>query len=173
MSKPFVSSTPMKYEKSDASLLTTCTYTEVPCADFDPEAGGISLCIDKNGTACWPARVYRIISQNKDLLLNAYIYIWFDGMHLHKAVGYINTKWPFAQRTVWKKKSTYFENLWTILLSDQCMIIFFQWVKRKDQRTVALSCPQTAAVTGCSAASSRSTLMCPTSTSLTTHTLKL
>ncbi|XP_011439738.3 uncharacterized transporter HI_0519 [Magallana gigas] len=48
MSKPFVSSTPMKYEKSDASLLTTCTYTEVPCADFDPEAGGISLCIDKN-----------------------------------------------------------------------------------------------------------------------------
>nr|XP_011439738.2 solute carrier family 28 member 3 [Crassostrea gigas]XP_034308981.1 solute carrier family 28 member 3 [Crassostrea gigas] len=47
MSKPFVSSTPMKYEKSDASLLTTCTYTEVPCADFDPEAGGISLCIDK------------------------------------------------------------------------------------------------------------------------------
>eukprot|EP00105_Crassostrea_gigas_P020839 XP_011439738.1 PREDICTED: solute carrier family 28 member 3 [Crassostrea gigas] len=48
MSKPFVSSTPMKYEKSDASLLTTCTYTEVPCADFDPEAEGISLCIDKN-----------------------------------------------------------------------------------------------------------------------------
>lgn len=93
MSKPFVSSTPMKYEKSDASLLTTCTYTEVPCADFDPEAGGISLCIDKDGTACWPARVYRIISQNKDLL-NAYIYIYiyFDGMHLHKAVGYINTK---------------------------------------------------------------------------------
>uniref|UniRef100_K1P526 Sodium/nucleoside cotransporter n=1 Tax=Magallana gigas TaxID=29159 RepID=K1P526_MAGGI len=38
----------MKYEKSDASLLTTCTYTEVPCADFDPEAEGISLCIDKN-----------------------------------------------------------------------------------------------------------------------------
>lgn len=81
MSKPFVSSTPMKYEKSDASLLTTCTYTEVPCADFDPEAGGISLCIDKNGTACWPARVYRIISQNKDLLLNAYIYmIWWHAL---------------------------------------------------------------------------------------------
>lgn len=57
MSKPFVSSTPMKYEKSDASLLTTCTYTEVPCADFDPEAEGISLCIDKNGTAHWPARM--------------------------------------------------------------------------------------------------------------------
>lgn len=61
MSKPFVSSTPMKYEKSDASLLTTCTYTEVPCADFDPEAEGISLCIDKNGTAHWPARMLRII----------------------------------------------------------------------------------------------------------------
>lgn len=91
MSKPFVSSTPMKYEKSDASLLTTCTYTEVPCADFDPEAGGISLCIDKNGTARWPARVYRIILQNKYSLNAFYTYIWFNGMHLHKALGYINT----------------------------------------------------------------------------------
>lgn len=43
----------MKYEKSDASLLTNCTYTEVPSVDFDPEAEGIMLCIDKNGTALW------------------------------------------------------------------------------------------------------------------------
>lgn len=85
MSKPFVSSTPMKYEKSDASLLTTCTYTEVPCADFDPEAEGISLCIDKNGTAHWPARMLRIIFTKWGFIE---CIICMFCMHVHKKMSY-------------------------------------------------------------------------------------
>nr|XP_022310289.1 solute carrier family 28 member 3-like isoform X2 [Crassostrea virginica] len=43
MSKPFVSSTPMKPDKSNASLLTT--YTEVPCDDLEAGVDDISVCI--------------------------------------------------------------------------------------------------------------------------------
>nr|XP_022310307.1 uncharacterized protein LOC111115753 [Crassostrea virginica] len=39
----FVSSTPMKLDKSDASLLTT--YTEVPCDDLEAGVNDISVCI--------------------------------------------------------------------------------------------------------------------------------
>ncbi|XP_078320267.1 uncharacterized protein LOC144621309 [Crassostrea virginica] len=43
MSKPFVSSTLMKPDKSNASLLTT--YTEVPCDDLEAGIDDISVCI--------------------------------------------------------------------------------------------------------------------------------
>ncbi|XP_048753840.1 solute carrier family 28 member 3-like isoform X2 [Ostrea edulis] len=45
MSKPLVSSTPMKYEKSDCSLLTN--YTEVPTEDSIAGPDEIAVCIEK------------------------------------------------------------------------------------------------------------------------------
>lgn len=88
MSKPFVSSTPMKYEKSDASLLTNCTYTEVPSADFDPEGEGIMLCIDKNvsekkGLEDSSSELSSDGSSNK--LFNSFIQIHSDVSNFYKS----------------------------------------------------------------------------------------
>lgn len=88
MSKPFVSSTPMKYEKSDASLLTNCTYTEVPSADFDPEGEGIMLCIDKNvsekkGPEDSGSELSSDGSSNK--LFNSFIQIHSDVSNFYKS----------------------------------------------------------------------------------------
>lgn len=88
MSKPFVSSTPMKYEKSDASLLTNCTYTEVPSVDFDPEAEGIMLCIDKNvsekkGPEDSSSELSSDGSSNK--LFNSFIQIHSDVSNFYKS----------------------------------------------------------------------------------------
>ncbi|XP_062600358.1 solute carrier family 28 member 3-like isoform X1 [Saccostrea cucullata] len=84
MSKPFISSTPMKYEKSDASLLTT--YTEVPTDDIVPE--GISLCIEKekgdiNGTADSSSILSSEDSSN--MLFNSFVKIHSGASNFYKS----------------------------------------------------------------------------------------